>query len=131
LGRKTGLKTQIRLKLDDEPELLAMFEKIKAKIGIQSNADLIRMIITEKYEELQSKRDLFPRFEQVNFDENGVKVLDREFHKVVQVYLKPEGIFCESCEKNDCEHIRFALSMPEVKKEIKKKQLEGWRLPDV
>jgi len=95
----------------------------------KSIADFVHEAVRIRMEDIRKVK--LPRFEQVNFDENGVKVLDREFHKVVQVYLKPEGIFCESCEKNDCEHIRFALSMPEVKKEIKKKQLEGWRLPDV
>jgi len=95
----------------------------------KSIADFVHEAVRIRMEDIRKVK--LPRFEQINFDENGVKVLDREFHKVVQVYLKPEGIFCDACEKSDCEHVRFALSMPEVKKEIKKKRLEGWRLPDV
>jgi hypothetical protein len=130
LGKKTGLKTQIRLKLDDEPELLKMFDKIKGKIGIQSNVDLIRMLINEKYEQLGLKNNL-PRFEKINNDENGVKILDRTLGDDVEVYIKPNGIVCGYDKTDDCDHIRYALSFPEVRRLIKKHRKEGWKLPDV
>jgi len=95
----------------------------------KSIADFVHEAVRIRMEDIRKVK--LPRFEQVNFDENGVKVLDRDLHEVVQVYLKPEGIFCEACEKNDCEHIIFALSIHEIKKEIKKKRLEGWKLPEV
>lgn len=131
MGKKTGQKAQILLRLDKEPELLEMFEKVKEKIGIQSNVDLIRMLINAKYEELEASGSLLPRFEQINSDENGVKILDRQLRKVVDVHFKPNGITCTYDETSDCEHVRFALAQRDIQTIIRKKKKEGWKLPDV
>jgi hypothetical protein len=56
MGKKTGKKTQILLRLDEEPELLRKFEAIKRQKGIHSNVDLVRMLINEKYEELKKDK---------------------------------------------------------------------------
>jgi hypothetical protein len=130
MGKKTGLKTQIRLKLDDEPRLMEMFEKIKGKIGIQSNVDLVRMLINEKFDALGLKVSL-PRFEKINNDEDGVKILDRHLADDVQVYIKPTGIICGYDKSEDCDHIQYALSFPEVRQLIKKRRKQGWKLPNV
>lgn len=131
MGKKTGQKSQILLRLDKEPKLLEIFEKVKGKIGIQSNADLVRMLINEKYEALKTLGPLLPRFEQINSDENGVKILDREIRKVVDVHFKPSGITCTFDQTSDCEHVRFALAQRDIQTIIKKKKKEGWKLPDV
>jgi len=106
------------------------FEKIKRYYGLQKNADLIRLLVTEKHEKLDLPLEL-PRFEQINSDENGVKILDRQIHKVADVYIKPEGMRCILDESDDCEHITFALSLPRIREIIKKHKREGWKLPDV
>jgi len=106
------------------------FEKVKKYYGLQKNADLIRLLVTEKHEKLGLPLEL-PRFEQVNSDENGVKIHDRELRKIVDVYIKPEGIKCLYDESDDCEHVKFALSIPRVIGIIRKHRKEGWKLPDV
>jgi hypothetical protein len=104
------------------------FEKVKRYYGLQKNADLIRLLVTEKHEKLGLPLEL-PRFEQINSDENGVKILDRQIHEVADIYVKPEGIKCLLDESDDCEHIAFALSLPKVKETIRKHKKEGWNLP--
>jgi len=104
------------------------FEKVKRYYGLQKNADLIRLLVTEKHEKLGLPLEL-PRFEQINSDENGVKILDRQIHEVADIYIKPEGIKCLLDESDDCEHIAFALSLPKVKETIRKHKKEGWNLP--
>jgi hypothetical protein len=131
MGKKTGQKTQILLRLDKDPELLEMFERIKGKTGIHSNADLIRTLINQKYEELKSKEVILPRFEQINSDEDGVKIHDRTLRKVVEVYIKRKGIRCSHDQTDRCEHVTFALTLPEVKAQIMKHRKEGWKLPEV
>jgi hypothetical protein len=66
-----------------------------------------------------------PRFEHFNRGPNGVKITDRQLHRIPDVDFKPEGIFCELCQKNRCEHIAFAYSVPEIKSIIDEKQKEG------
>jgi len=131
MGKKTGQKTQILLRLDKELELLEMFEKIKQKTGIHSNADLIRTLINQKYEELKSKEVILPRFEKINSDEDGVKILDRTLGDDVQIYIKPNGIRCGYDRTANCVHVKFALSLPEVQQLVKKHRKDGWKLPKV
>ena len=105
------------------------FNAIKDYYGLEKNADLIRLLITLKHEELGLTADL-PRFEQINSDENGVKILDRQLRKV-DVHFKPSGVTCTHDQTSDCEHVHFALAQRDVQKIIRKKQKEGWKLPDV
>ena len=36
-------------------EMAKKFEKIKRKYGLQSNADLLRLLVSQKYEEIQMR----------------------------------------------------------------------------
>jgi hypothetical protein len=72
-----------------------------------------------------------PRFEHFNKGPDGVKITDRKLGKIADIYFKPEGIFCELDQSDDCEHIDFALTIPEIKTIIRKRRKEGWKLPDV
>lgn len=72
-----------------------------------------------------------PRLEQINCDENGVKVWDRELRKLVEISLRPQGILCNICNTDDCLHIQFALSQSNTRKQVIKRRKEGWKLPEV
>jgi len=75
---------------------------------------------------------LTPRFSHFNLDEHGVKIGDKKLGlKAIQIYFKPEGILCEYCGTSSCEHIKYALEQPDIQRIIRKKRLEGWKLPDV
>lgn len=93
------------------------------------NTELIRILISEEFEKRGGKAEL-PRFEKINNDENGVKILDRELHTDVQIYIKPDGIKCAYDETDDCEHVKFALTFSEVRELIRKWRKKGWKLPD-
>jgi hypothetical protein len=58
MGKKTGEKTQVLLRLNKEPELLRKFRAIQRTIGIEGNANLVRMLINQKYEELREERKI-------------------------------------------------------------------------
>ncbi|RLC69485.1 MAG: hypothetical protein DRI26_09015 [Chloroflexi bacterium] len=70
-----------------------------------------------------------PRLEHFNLNENGVMVLDRELKpppgRILQVYFRPEGVWCEYCESDRCRHVEFALSLPKVQEILRKK---GWKV---
>jgi hypothetical protein len=121
-------KEAIRLNLEgSEARKLAW---LRRKRGLKMNTELLRLLINEEYERQGGSFDLdLPRFEQVNCDENGVKILDRQLHQVADVFFRREGVKCVLDESDDCEHITFALSLPNVKKTIQKHKKEGWNLP--
>jgi hypothetical protein len=114
-----------------EGEVKKRFEAIKKYYGLQKNADLVRLLVTQKCEQLGIKDEPLPRFEQVNSDENGVKILDRQLHKVVDVTIARSGIKCTVDDTDDCEHIAFALVQNDIKRTIRQHRKEGWKLPDV
>lgn len=90
-------------------------------------------IVTEAVREFLKEQGYYPmpRFELINHDENGLKIWDRQLHRVADIYIKPKGIWCTFCEKGKCNHVDFALKQLDVQEFITKKRKEGWELPDV
>jgi hypothetical protein len=109
-------------------EAIEKFVKDHPELGYRSIAQFLEDSSRRRLEELKAQIKPLPRFEQVNSDENGVKILDRDLHKVVDVYFKPSGIRCSIDETNDCEHVHFALQQSEVKRLIIAKRKEGWKI---
>jgi len=95
----------------------------------KSIADFIHEAIRMHFKELEKKN--IPRFEHFNKGSDGVRITDRELHRIADIYFKPDGIFCDLDKTNNCVHIDFALTVPEIRDIIRKHNKEGWRLPDV
>jgi hypothetical protein len=45
--------------------------------------------------------------------------------RIIDVYFKPDEVWCEYCEATNCQHVKFALSIPEVQEILNKK---GWKI---
>ena len=112
-------------------ERLEEFIEAYPELGYRSVAQLLEDSTRRRLEDLQSQMKEPPRFEQINIDENGTKILDRKIHEVVNVYIKPQGIKCGLDQVDNCEHIDFALAQKDVKENIRRHKKEGWKLPDV
>jgi len=112
-------------------ELSAEMDNLIGKLGFRSKAEIVKEAIRRLLNHYQEVERALPRFEKVNNDENGVKILDRSIHELVEIYVTPKGIQCSYDKTDECEHIDFALSFPEVKSLFKKHRKEGWKLPDV
>ena len=117
---KSGLVADIERFIADHPEA-----------GYKSVSDFVQEAVRVRMQEVKKLLPIFPRFEILNADENGTKVIDRELHAIAQIYLKPESIWCDVCERHDCVHIRYALNDTEIQKIIRKRRREGWKLPEV
>lgn len=80
---------------------------------------------------INSKENMLPneltRMEHFNLDERGVRILDQALKWIVDVHFKPKSAWCNYCERSDCKHVKFALSIPDVQKIIKKK---GWKIEE-
>lgn len=107
------------------------FIKEHPRLGFRSLTAFVEDATRRRLDELKSQMKEPPRFEQVNLDENGTKVLDRQIKEVVQIYIKPSGIQCGLDQVSDCEHVCFALTLNNVKEAVRKRKREGWKLPDV
>ena len=99
--------------------------------GYRSLAQFLEDASRRRLEVLRAAAGEEPRFRKLNADENGVKIWDSRIRKSADIYLKPTGIRCLLDNSATCEHIYFALSLPEVRDIIRSKRREGWKLPEV
>lgn len=112
-------------------ELIAEMDKLKGKHGFRSRGEIAKEAIRKLLKEYAPFLSVLEHF---NLNEDGVIIADRSNPKGVQlcqIWFKPEGIQCEECGTDDCKHVRFALSHPPIQEVIRKRRLEGWKLPEV
>lgn len=67
------------------------------------------------------------RFEHFNVYEDHATLFDNKTKRIVNVYFRNKEPYCEHCEKFDCEHIRFALTLPQVVNPLRER---GWVIED-
>ncbi len=98
--------------------------------GYKSRAEFIKEAIRKRFEELQNLPEL-PNLEHFNIDEEGVRILDRTLAsktsagRIIDVYFKPDMVWCDYCQSNNCQHTKFALDLTAVKDILNKK---GWTI---
>ena len=114
-------------------ELTDEMDKLIGALGFRSRGEIakeaIRQLLNHYKESLASPE--LPKIEHFNISENGVRILDRTLAngvsrgRIIDVYFKPDKAWCEYCEATNCQHVKFALSIPEVQKILRKK---GWKI---
>ena len=100
-------------------------------MGYKSRAEFIKEVIREKLKTIP--REILEQLplEHFNLSENGVRILDRSLAnehsrgRIIDVYFKPDKVLCEYCESTRCQHVKFALDLPEVQKILHTK---GWKI---
>ena len=113
-------------------ELSDEVDKLIGTKGFRSKAEIVKEALRDLLAHYQkTEQQELPRFEHFNKGPNGVRITDRKQHRIADINFKPEQIFCELCQNNTCEHIDFALTVPEIQKIIQKRRKEGWKLPDI
>ena len=127
--KKTKKPTHVTLKIPRE--LIAQMDKLKGKHGFRSRGEIAKEAIRKLLKDYEPFLSVLEHF---NLSEDGVIIADRSRPKgdqLCQVWFKPEGIECEKCGTHNCNHIRFALSHPPIQQVIRKRRIEGWKLPEV
>jgi Arc/MetJ-type ribon-helix-helix transcriptional regulator len=123
-------ETHVTIKVPKE--LVAEMDELIGTHGFRSRGEItkeaLRRLLADYKQKNLTAPEILPRFEQINHDENGVKIHDRKLHRVADVYIKPKGFWCELDQTDSCEHIDYAMTLPEVKETIRKRRKEGWKL---
>lgn len=109
------------------------FKRIKSFLGLEQDTEVIRTLIAWYYNEHANELTGPPKtMWHINLNDDGVWIWDPDLGKAVQVDFKRTGIICEHDEKEDCRHIQFALSKPEIQEVIRKRRKQGWiGLPNI
>jgi Arc/MetJ-type ribon-helix-helix transcriptional regulator len=101
--------------------------------GYKSRAEFIKEAIRKRFEEVKTLKPTTeaPTLEHFNLDEHGVRVLDRSLAsktsrgRIIDVYFKPDNVWCDYCQSSNCQHVKFALNLPQVQNILNKK---GWKI---
>ncbi len=101
--------------------------------GYKSRAEFIKEAIRKRFDELNTAQPTprLPALEHFNVNEEGVRILDRTLSsktstgRIIDVYFKPDNVWCDYCQSKSCRHIEFALELPAVQEILNKK---GWTL---
>lgn len=123
--RKDESKVHVRVVF--KGKLARRFNQIKEYHGFENNTDLARMLFNKEYERLREQKAISPLapLEHFNTYEDHATIRDHKLGLYIDIYPKPDGtLWCEHCESTKCEHIRFALTVPEIIEPLKKK---GWK----
>jgi hypothetical protein len=114
----TSLKEAIRRFLDSEEA---------KRLGYRYEIDVVNQgvrefLIRHGFIEFEENR-----FEHFNVYEDHVTIFDKKLRRLVDVYLsgRKPYIYCSLCEGSECDHTRFALSIPKVTETLKGK---GWKI---
>jgi Arc/MetJ-type ribon-helix-helix transcriptional regulator len=100
-------------------DLILDVDRLIGVRGYKSRGEIVKTAIRNFLDEYTQVR----RFAIRNHDENGVKVWDNELRMHADIQISPRGIYCPLCDAHKCDHIRFALSQPDIREGIRKK---GW-----
>lgn len=107
--------------------------------GFRSVAQFIEDAVRRRADELRVFQ-LTPRLMHFNTYENRVTIMDRKLGwddkegkrqpRMIDVYVKPVGeneftFWCEYCNSNECEHVKYAVSIPN--KTIEPLRRRGWK----
>lgn len=101
-------------------------------MGYRSRAEFVKEAIRDKLKTML-REPLQPPLEHFNLDEHGVRILDRTLAnratrgRIIDVYFKPEAVWCDYCKTSGCRHAEFALNVPEVQEILRKK---GWKVAE-
>jgi len=134
IGKYRGITLQREL-----VNVIEQYIKAHPEMGYKSLADFVTDAIREKCEQLKILTPMpeQPVLEHFNISENGVRILDRTLAnatsngRIIDVYFKPDKVWCEYCKASMCRHIRYALTIPKIQNIIVRKKAEGWKLPPI
>jgi hypothetical protein len=122
---------ELRIYLRADGDTAERFLQIKEHLGLKNDTEVLRSLINWYWLENQEK--LQPALEHFNITEDGVRILDRTLGdknsrgRIIDVHFKPDKAWCEYCESTRCQHVKFALDLPEVQKILR---MKGWKIPE-
>lgn len=74
--------------------------------------------VTYMLEEMMQKDKTFarysPKFEKISVDDDRIILKDNIKNRIAEVAVQKGELFCQLCEKKNCECIGFVWSIPEV-----------------
>lgn len=61
------------------------------------------------------------RYQRLNTMGNRISIFDLKIRRIADIYVrgKDKTIYCQLCDSTNCEHIEYALTLPDIRKALK------------
>ena len=91
--------------------------------GYKSLADFVTEAVRKRCEELKilGPRPDLPALEHFNVNQDHVTVIDHKRRMFADVYFREGHVYCELCEKENCEHVQYVLGLSKVQEALKRR----------
>lgn len=76
--------------------------------------EYINLVLKEAIERDEFLQVFAPSLLKVGYEGNVLFIKDSKLGKTAEVYLKDQTLYCNICNSRDCNHIHFALALPET-----------------
>lgn len=94
-----------------------VYEKNKKELELRGISSFSGYV-TSMMEELMLKHEIFakhaPMMDKIAIDDNRIIIKDNKKDRIAEVQVKGGDLYCMLDEENDCVHVGFAYSLPEV-----------------
>jgi hypothetical protein len=88
-------------------------EKLSLK-GVNSFSGYVTFCLEEMMRKDETFAKFTPKIEKLLVDENGIILRDIPKNRIVEIQFHKNELVCMLCDQNDCKHIGFCESLPEV-----------------
>jgi hypothetical protein len=103
------------------------YVKNHPETGYNSLADFVTDAVRKRCEELKilvPTPPKLPTLEHFNVNEDHVTIIDHKMKRIPNVFFRNNHVFCDVCEEQTCEHVKYALTLSKVRKALEKKGLK-------
>ena len=98
-------------------EFHEIYEKNKINLS-KKGVNSFSGYVTYRLEEMMQKDKTFakysPKIEKISVDEDRIILKDNIKNRIAEVIIQKGELFCRLCKENDCVHVGFLFSLPEV-----------------
>ncbi|MFM8659521.1 MAG: hypothetical protein ACKOCQ_06270 [Candidatus Nitrosotenuis sp.] len=113
---KAGFKS-ITVSEEVYDKFFDVFEKNKPELtmkGINSFSGYVTYMLEQTMHKDKTFAKYAPKLEKVAVDDDRVVLKDNIKNRIAEVAIQKGELFCQLCEENDCVHIGFVFSLPDV-----------------
>ena len=82
--------------------------------GVNSFSGYVTHILEEMMQKDKTFARYAPMIKKISVDDDRVILKDNMKDRIVEVAVQNGELYCQFCEENDCVHIGFVFSLPDV-----------------
>lgn len=102
------------------------------RYGYRSIADFVIDAVRKRLEDLGATPPVISLMHlNINPDRSVVLLWDNKEKRAIDILVTEDEVRCLYCDSIRCEHVKFAVNLPQVQKEFNRRRKLGLKIPDL